>query len=97
VLTTAGVISFVKPSQEVEAIREKEIELLKSLYENGHAFEVNRKIYKKGKEVKINYGSFKNIKGKIVSVLPKKIIIELDVLEENYTLIIPSHYAEIAD
>jgi len=97
VLTTTGVIGFVKTSQEVEAIREKEIELLKCLYENGHAFEVNQKIYKKGKEVKINYGSLKNIKGRIVSVLPKKIIIELNVLEQNYTLIIPSHYAEIAD
>ncbi len=97
VLTTTGVFGFVKASPEIEAIRDEEIVLLKNLYENGHAFEINQNAYKRGKEVKINYGSLKNIKGKIVSILPKKIIIELDILEQNYTLIIPSHYVEVID
>jgi len=95
VLQTKGVVCFVKIANVIEAIRENQINLLKALYENNHVFEIENKIFKEGKQVTVSYGALKNISGEIVDVLPNKILVQLNILENNYTLLIPSEYLTI--
>lgn len=95
VLKTIGVVGFLKITTHPEAIREEQINLLKALYENNHIFEIKNENFKEGKQVKVSYGALKNISGKIIDILPNKILVQLDILENNYKLLIPSEYLTI--
>ena len=95
VLNTNAVVCFVKIGNKLEAIREEQIDLLKALYNNNHVFEIANKNFEEGKHVKVSYGALKNISGEIIDILPNKVLVQLNILEANYTLLIPSEHLTI--
>ncbi len=95
VLKTKGIVGFVKIGSQIEIIRDKQINLLKALYENQHEFEIKNESLQKGKQVKVNYGSMQDIHGEIIDIFPNKIIVQLNILKNNYKLLIPSNYLTV--
>jgi transcription antitermination factor NusG len=68
VLSTAGVVNFVRAEGKIAQVREEEIARLKQLIELGYQMEVHGidREYKQGEKVKINSGALKNIEGFVI-------------------------------
>ncbi|MBN1598508.1 MAG: UpxY family transcription antiterminator [Bacteroidales bacterium] len=90
-LTVSGVVCYVTISGEKVHIPDYQIDAVRTfLGELALNEELN--YFEDGDEIEVVYGSLKGLRGKLVSSKDQqKLIVQIDALKQNITLIIPSY------
>lgn len=96
-LSVNGAFAYIKFGNEYARVSEKEINQIKFLLDNDNVsnLEVNSQLPKKGDIKKIIHGSFSGLECEVIEVEnANKVIVQLELFNNNITAFIPSYYFE---
>ena len=93
VLSTDGVVNFVKIAGKPATIRDKEIENIVIALKNKPEIELVSSSFPKGTEVTVNFGAFKGISGEVVEHHgSNKLLIRIDTIGQAMLLELPASF-----
>jgi transcription antitermination factor NusG len=96
VLSTQDVVKFVKFSQELLAIPEREINILKAITGENIEVEANRLVPELGDDIEICFGALYGLKGKLVDHHnDKNVVIELEQMGFSMRMHVDPQYLKI--
>jgi transcriptional antiterminator RfaH len=92
-LNTPGIVTVIRFSGKPAPVREKEIEIIKSILSSEESFEITAENFKVGEKVKVEHGSLKDLKGELVHHLNKyKVLVRIESINQNILIRINPSY-----
>lgn len=92
-LNTPGVVNVVKFSEKPAPVREKEINLIKSILSSEENYEITADTFDIGEKVRVEQGSLKNLEGEMVYHLNKyKVLVRIASINQNILIRINPSY-----
>ena len=87
VLNTNGAVCFITFSGKMEAVPEKQIELIKTIIDSDIDFEINNETFEPGDIVEITHGRLHGFRGELVNQKnTKKVVIQVASIQQNILL-----------
>ena len=94
VLDTEGVVKFVSFSGKIDAVQEKEIEIIKLLIDSNTPVEISAEHFKPGEKVQVIMGDLKGLEGEIVKEKRTKVLFRITSVNQNILVEIPPYFIE---
>lgn len=92
-LNTPGIVTVIRFSGKPAPVREKEIEIIKSILSSEESFEITAENFKVGEKVKVEHGYLKDLKGELVHHLNKyKVLVRIESINQNILIRINPSY-----
>ena len=94
VLKIEGVVKFVSFSGNIDAIPQKEIDIIKLVVDSDAEVEISSEQFQPGEKVKVIMGQLKGLEGEVVKGKRKKVLFRITSVNQNLLVEISAQFLE---